>query len=144
STEASTWLVTNASYPIATGGLTGLAPFNGKLYAADNNGFMFQVTPVGANMGGATDGATGAFAFTATGMTLANSTNTTTCAGVWPCGATNQVMFTLHDRAGNAQRLGPFAIQVDGTTALAISTPTFPGQGQFVTLAPNFNWTGPS
>ncbi|MCX5786925.1 MAG: hypothetical protein NTX64_00220, partial [Elusimicrobia bacterium] len=144
STEASTWLVTNGSYPIATTALYGLAAFNGKLYAADNAGYMFQVTPVGATLNAATDGITTAQTFTASGMVLTNSTNTKTCGGSWPCGATNQVIFTLHDRAGAAQRLGPFAIQVDGTTALAISTPTFPAQGQYVTMVPNFNWTGPS
>ncbi|MCX5787220.1 MAG: hypothetical protein NTX64_01735 [Elusimicrobia bacterium] len=144
STEGSTWLATNGGYAIAVSTLYALAPFNGRLFAADAGGYAFQVTPVTATLSGS-DGSTTAQTLTASGMNLANSLNTQTCGGLWPCAATNQVMFTAFDRAGNAQRLGPYAVQVDATTTLAISTPSFPANGAYVTTGTvNFNWTGPS
>ncbi|MCX5787236.1 MAG: hypothetical protein NTX64_01825, partial [Elusimicrobia bacterium] len=153
STEGSTWLPTNGNYAIAASTIYALAPFNGKLYAADNLGYVYQITPVSATLpGGAADGTTALQTLTATGLNLVNSTNNYTggafnapCAGVWPCGATNQILFTAADLSGNTSRLGPYVIQVDATTSLAISTPSFPINGAFVSTEPNnFNWTGPS
>ncbi|MCX5787219.1 MAG: hypothetical protein NTX64_01730 [Elusimicrobia bacterium] len=144
STEGSAWLTTNGGYAIGVSTFWALAPFNGKLYAADNNGYAYQVTPLAATLGGS-DGTTAVQGMGVSGMNLANSSNTTTCGGVWPCGATDQVMFTAADVAGNVGRIGPFAIQVDGTTALAISAPVYPANGAYVSTGTvNFNWTGPS
>ncbi|MCX5787221.1 MAG: hypothetical protein NTX64_01740, partial [Elusimicrobia bacterium] len=144
STEGLTWLMTNGGYPVAANALYGLAPFNGRLFAADLLGYMYQLWPVTTTVTG-TDGTTGAQTLTASGLNLANSTNTLTCGGVWPCQATDQILFTSVNRAGAVARLGPYAIWVDATTTLAVSTPSFPVGGAYVsTGVTNFNWTGPS
>ena len=145
STQGATWLVTNSSYPIGVG-LWGLASFNGALFAADNvNGDVYRMPPVAASLGGG-DGTLAAQTLSATSLNLANSTNTYQCRGyVLPCSANNQVVFTTTDRAGNAKAIGPFAIQTDAATGVAISTQSFPANGAYVSTEPNrFNWIGPS
>ncbi|MFH1723823.1 MAG: FG-GAP-like repeat-containing protein [Elusimicrobiota bacterium] len=59
--------------------------------------------------------------------------------------ATNQLRFVAGDRRGNVGTFGPYAVIVDTVAAAAISTPTIPGSGVFVSAPrPNFAWTGPS
>lgn len=78
-------------------------------------------------------------------LDLVQSTNTAVCAGASPCGATNQVRFTIDDVAGNTKLAGPFSIIVDTTAGVAISTPVYPAGGVFVTTAqPTFLWNAPS
>ena len=76
----------------------------------------------------------------AIGLTLATSTNTTTCNGVSPCGATNQVMFYAMDVAGNVGEFGPYAILVDtmvpaGINVTAVSSNTITVTWNLVTGA---------
>ena len=58
STEGSTWLAINSSYPVTTGAspLFALAPFNGRLYAGDDNGRVYQIRPVTATLTRPADG----------------------------------------------------------------------------------------
>ncbi|HNW45164.1 MAG TPA: right-handed parallel beta-helix repeat-containing protein, partial [Elusimicrobiales bacterium] len=60
-----------------------------------------------------TDGSADAQTLTAAGLNLAQSTSAVTCGGVAPCGATNQVKFTVSDLAGNVRTAGPYAILAD-------------------------------
>ncbi|MCX5789570.1 MAG: hypothetical protein NTX64_13855, partial [Elusimicrobia bacterium] len=120
-----------------------MAPFNGKLYAGTYPGKLYQISPVTATLSGA-DGTTAAQSLTATGLNLAESTNTSTCGGVSPCGATNQIIFTASDLGGSASMFGPFAVRVDALTPIAISTPSYPANGAYVNVQPNFDWIGPS
>lgn len=55
------------------------------------------------------DGAQGQETLSAV-LDLKASTNTETCGGAAPCGATNQVVFTYTDTAGNAKVSGPYAV----------------------------------
>ena len=121
-----------------------LSEFNGKLYAGTGpNGKVFQVSPVAAALTGA-DGILSAQTLTARGLNLVQSTNTQTCNGASPCGATNQVKFTVTDMAGNVRAAGPYAILVDTVAPVAVSTPSFPANTSYVNMQPNFNWIGPS
>ena len=55
------------------------------------------------------------------------------------------MVFSVCDLAGNTAALGPFAILVDSTSAVAISTPASPLNGAYVAAAqPSFYWIGPS
>ncbi|MBI5244562.1 MAG: VCBS repeat-containing protein [Elusimicrobia bacterium] len=58
--------------------------------------------------------------------------------------ATNQIRFSVPDRAGNTRLSGPYAAIVDTTVAAAVSTPSYPANGAFLTQQPNFLWSGPS
>ena len=119
--DGTAWTAANAGAPVGSS-IAGLSAFNGKLYTADGkSGKVYQLTPVPAALTGA-DGTKSAQTLTATGLNLSLSTNSVTCGGISPCGATNQVIFTASDLAGNAARLGPFAVRVG--TAPSISTPT--------------------
>src|SRR5581483_4562824 len=61
------------------------------------------------------------------------------------CGATNQVIFTVADLAGNVLKKGPYAILVDSTTPIAISTPTTPANGVYVAQSqPTFTFATPA
>src|SRR5581483_5409570 len=104
--------------------------FNGRLYAGDNNGRVYQISPVTATVSGV-DGAITGQTLSGFGLNLVTSTTAFTCSGVWPCIATNQAIFTISDRAGNVTRFGPYAILVDTLTpsALAVSTPSLPANG---------------
>ncbi|MCX5788846.1 MAG: hypothetical protein NTX64_10130, partial [Elusimicrobia bacterium] len=147
--DTNTWVAANGGAPIGAS-ISGLASFNGMLYAADSvNGNVYQISPVAASMTGS-DGTTAPQALIAT-LNLAVSTNSTTCNGLhgYPCGATNQVIFTFSDMAGNATDAGPFAILVSSAAApapipLAISPPSYPANGAYVNVQPNFDWLGPS
>ena len=118
-----------------------IAAFNGRFYTGDNSGKIYQLTPNTASLTGS-DGTTSAQTLSATLSNLANSTNTSTCGGSFPCNATNQVIFTGADRAGNAAAPGPYAILVDIPVGMAISTPTYPSGN--INVQPNFDWKGPS
>ncbi|MCX5790507.1 MAG: fibronectin type III domain-containing protein, partial [Elusimicrobia bacterium] len=125
STQGSIPFPINSGYPVTTGasGSYGLTAFNGALYAADNSGRIYRISPVTATVSGA-DATTASSTLTGMGLNLAPSTSAATCSGSWPCGATNQVIFTASDRAGNTLTTGPFAILVD--TSVSPSTPTAP------------------
>ncbi|MCX5788044.1 MAG: hypothetical protein NTX64_05975, partial [Elusimicrobia bacterium] len=141
--DGGNWIQANNGAPLGTS-IAGLAAFNSALYAADSgNGKVYRVTPVASALAG-TDGTTAAQTLTATGLNLASSTNAFTCAGASPCGATNQVLFTFSDMAGNIRAAGPYAIQVDALTAIAIPAPTYPANGTHLDFQPNFDWIGPS
>ncbi|MCX5789571.1 MAG: DUF6242 domain-containing protein, partial [Elusimicrobia bacterium] len=122
---------------------TALTAYAGKLYAADaGSGAVYQITPVAETLTGA-DGTTAAQTLTATGLNLAASTNTLACAGVNPCGATNQVVFTFSDTAGNVTAAGPYAVLADPLVSIAVSEPSYPANGAYINLQPNFDWIGP-
>ncbi|TPW21743.1 MAG: hypothetical protein FD126_387, partial [Elusimicrobia bacterium] len=72
-------------------------------------------------------------------LTLAQSTSALTGSL-----GTNLVRFLTSDRRGNFTTAGPFTVVVDTVAAAAVSTPTFPAAGVFVSTRPNFFWAGPS
>jgi hypothetical protein len=86
-----------------------------------------------------TDGDTAARTFTVRDLTLTQSTNTASGAG-----ATNQLVFVTSDRGNNVTTAGPFAVVVDTSAEVAVSTPVYPANGTYVRGAPNFLWSGPS
>jgi len=94
--------------------IRGLAYFNGDLYAGeygwDNaDGRVVRLRPQAPAALTGSDGSTGEETLTAS-LALKASTNTETCSGAAPCGATNQVLFNFTDTAGNAVTAGPYAI----------------------------------
>jgi len=143
-TDGSNWQVdSNPAYYFAND--DSLSGFNdqlylGSTYAGSLYNSVAQLTPVAASLTGA-DGTTSAQTLSTT-LNLVSSTNTTTCGGASRCGATNQVIFTASDQAGNVVSAGPFAVLVDTTVGLALSTPTYPNGN--VNVQPNFDWQGPS
>ncbi|MCX5789569.1 MAG: right-handed parallel beta-helix repeat-containing protein, partial [Elusimicrobia bacterium] len=139
------WLAVNNGFPVTIGGspIFGMIPFNGRLFVDDENGRAYQISPVTATLSGA-DGTAAAQTLSASGLNLVTSINAFTCGGVSPCVATNQVVFTASDLGGNASTFGPFAVRVDAVTAIAISTPSYPANGAYVNVQPNFDWIGPS
>jgi hypothetical protein len=140
-TDGSNWSAVTS--PIPGAGIQALAGFQGKLHVGVFRSGVYQFTPIGASLGGS-DGTNISQTLSATSLNFVQSTNTTTCAGVSPCGATNQVIFTASDLAGNVKMAGPFAVLADTITPVAISTPSFPSVGAYVSTQPNFDWTGPS
>jgi hypothetical protein len=88
------------------------------------------------------EGTTSTNTLTAANFSFYQSTVPTTCNGVSPCTASNQIIFVFTDQAGNQTNVGPYAVLSDSTTPLAISTPTYPSG--YVNIQPNFAWTGPS
>ncbi len=145
SPDGSNWMriLSNAGIGV---GLSGLAGFNGQLYAGEgstSDPAAVIINPLNATLPGS-NGTTAAETLSATSLNLVQSTSNVTCGGVSPCGATDQVIFTVSDMAGNTKGYGPYAVLVDTTVATAISTPSYPVSGQYVGLNPNFNWTGPS
>ncbi|TPW21742.1 MAG: hypothetical protein FD126_386 [Elusimicrobia bacterium] len=74
----------------------------------------------------ATPGSTGAELFKAIDLPLASSTNTLTCGQVSPCGATNQLLLRMPDRAGSVRTMGPFAVIVDTTGPVPLATSLTP------------------
>lgn len=72
-------------------------------------------------------------------LSLRSSTSSATGSG-----ATNQVRFGIIDRGGNQLIAGPYSILVDTIAATMLSTPTYPANGAYVGVQPNFNWDGPS
>lgn len=115
--DGAAWTAANAGAPVVAGetGVRALAAFGGALYAGTApGGKAARLTPEPASLTGS-DGSLAQQTLSAVSLNLAQSTNTTTCAGVSPCGATNQVMFTISDRAGLVRTAGPYAIIVDST-----------------------------
>ncbi|MBI5597339.1 MAG: VCBS repeat-containing protein [Elusimicrobia bacterium] len=102
-----------------SGYLDATAAAYGRVYAGGAAG-TFEVTPLPAALTG-TDGTTAAQTLSAT-LPLAHSTNTTVCAGSWDCGATNMVVLTASDRAGNTRVSGPYAVRVDTTAPVVAMT----------------------
>jgi len=103
-----------------------LTGYDGSLFTAMGSG-----TPMGDILRSApaapatltgTDGTTAAQTLSAV-VSLSASTNTQTCAGAEPCGATNQVIFTAMDRAGNVRRAGPYAVLLSVTPSAAEVVP---------------------
>ncbi len=112
--DGETWNAANGGKAVITGAsyVFSLAGYNGKLYAGTYpNGKAAEMAPSTASLTGA-DGTTSAQTLSAS-LNLAQSTNTQTCNGATPCGATNQVIFTVSDMAGNVRRAGPYAILGD-------------------------------
>ena len=72
-------------------------------------------------------------------LTLAHSTSALTGSL-----GTNLLRFLTSDRRGNFTTAGPFSVVIDTVAAAAVSTPTFPAAGVFVSTRPNFFWAGPS
>ncbi len=65
-------------------------------------------------------GSTASQTLTALNLSLKQSTNTQTCTAA-PCGANNQVKFTLADRVGNSRTAGPYSVLVDTTLPAGIT-----------------------
>ena len=90
-----------------------LGAYNGRLYSGhgeDNyQGDVLEFSPLAVSSMTGQDGAAGQETISAI-LDLASSSNTETCGGAAPCGATNQVKFFVMDMAGNAQALGPYAV----------------------------------
>ncbi|MBI5244168.1 MAG: right-handed parallel beta-helix repeat-containing protein [Elusimicrobia bacterium] len=139
SADGNDWSATNSGAAVGSS-IRALAAYNGKFYAGDyGNGKVYQITPVTAALSGF-DGSTSAQTLTATGLNLVQSTNSLTCGGVSPCGATNQVKFTVSDLAGNVKVAGPYAILVSvppsSLTSLSASQGPYTGSIQLA-------WTWP-
>ncbi|MFA5138092.1 MAG: LamG-like jellyroll fold domain-containing protein [Elusimicrobiota bacterium] len=121
-------------YDGGTQKLHSLAPYNGRLYSGEGgggtNGAVRVFTPTVESSLSGSDGSIAAQTLLADGLELLFSTNTLTCGGIDPCGATNQVIFHSVDRAGNVRKAGPYALlvstQVPGVpgnlTALSVTT----------------------
>ncbi|MBI2384861.1 MAG: right-handed parallel beta-helix repeat-containing protein, partial [Elusimicrobia bacterium] len=122
-TRSSASWVTVAGLPTS---LRSLKSFNGRLYAGDAAADVYLLAPlVSSSTVTGADGSTALETLSAVLPTLANSTNTETCGGGYPCGATNQVAFTVMDAAGNARWAGPYAVIVATTPdAGAVSGPS--------------------
>jgi len=108
--DGSTWTLTyngNEEY------INSLAAYNGKLYAGQGsglgNGDVLAFSPAAVSYVTGADGSTGLETLSAA-LNLAASTNTQTCGGSAPCGATNQVRFFGTDLAGNVKTAGPYAV----------------------------------
>jgi YVTN family beta-propeller protein len=72
--------------------------------------------------GAALDGPEGSASpqtLTGFGLQLAWTGDTSLCGGESPCAATNQVRFTVKDKAGNTRQAGPFAVRVEEPEAPA-------------------------
>ncbi|MFH1269084.1 MAG: fibronectin type III domain-containing protein, partial [Planctomycetota bacterium] len=127
--DGTNWAATNANSAVISGAIRvdSLAAYNGKLYAGTYpGGKVAELTPVAASLAGS-DGTTAALTLQTTGLNLVQSTNTETCGGVYPCGATNQVKFTVTDMAGNVRTAGPYAVLVDTCTGPLSFAFTDPG-----------------
>ncbi|MBI5595921.1 MAG: VCBS repeat-containing protein [Elusimicrobia bacterium] len=85
------------------------------------------------------DGATGAETIIVKDLVLTHSTTTATGAA-----GTNLLRVLAADRKGNFTLAGPFTVIVDTVAAAAVSTPTLPSPGVFVSTRPSFAWDGPS
>jgi hypothetical protein len=145
SSDGNSWTPANSGSAVGSD-IEALAAFNGRLYAGDaDSGVIYQYSPVSAALSGS-DGNTSAQTLTASSLNLVLSTSAATCGGASPCGATDQIKFTVTDLAGNAATYGPFAILVDSMAAIAVSTPSAPANMAFVNAveASTFSWTGPS
>src|SRR6185295_12366785 len=95
--DGAAWTPTNGNNPIISGEnvVPSLAAFNGKLYAGTNPGVKVgEFTAVPATLTG-TDGSPLPQTLGAPALTLAFSTNSQTCGGLMPCGATNQIRFAV-------------------------------------------------
>jgi len=101
------------SYDGNEAGVRSMAVYNGALYAGqytwEAGGDVVRFSPLAVSTMTGTDGTTGQEVISAA-LNLAASTNTETCSGTAPCGATNQVMFSVTDRAGNVTSTGPYAV----------------------------------
>ena len=102
-------------------GIYSLAVYDGNLYAgqggnAAGDGDIFQFEPLAVSTMTGSDGTNSVQTFSAL-IDFAASTNTETCGGAYPCGATNQMIFKITDRAGNVKTFGPYAIIAAYTTA---------------------------
>ena len=113
-----------------------LAVYDGSLYAGQGNGAsdgdVLKFTPLVFTMTGS-DGTNIPQIFSAGGFDLGVSSTSQTCGGNYGCGeTTNQVLFSITDRAGNVKMAGPYAIIVtdyfswgfkiyDGTSIIEIS-----------------------
>ncbi len=110
--------------------------FNGNLFAPVGSS-LYKYTPIPASLTG-TDGTTSAQTLEATGLSLASSTSAVTCGGGnggIPCNATNQVIFTVSDMAGNSRFYGPYAVLVDTTPPVVSISPATPGVGTILVTA---------
>ncbi|MCK5582564.1 MAG: hypothetical protein KAI33_02180, partial [Elusimicrobiales bacterium] len=91
-----------------------IAAFNGKLYAGQGYSFgdgdVFEFTPVAVSSMTGIDGTTSEQTLYALAEDFAASTNSETCGGSYSCGATNQMVFSITDRAGNVNMSGPYAV----------------------------------
>ncbi|MBI3297578.1 MAG: VCBS repeat-containing protein [Elusimicrobia bacterium] len=85
------------------------------------------------------DGSAGPEVLTVRDLAPAHSTT----AAVGSLG-TNLLRFLSADRRGNFTLAGPFTLLVDTVAAAAVSTPTLPAPGVFVSTRPDFAWGGPS
>lgn len=137
----------NAWVPVlpATGGgnnVEALAGFGKDLYVGTvNAGKALRLVPLASSLSGAA-GSTNVETLTATGLSFAPSANSgQVCAGLSPCSATNQVIFTALDRAGNALAAGPYAVIIDTTASRAQPIPILPSGLGGAALRPEFAWT---
>ncbi|MBI2362851.1 MAG: VCBS repeat-containing protein, partial [Elusimicrobia bacterium] len=85
------------------------------------------------------DGAVGAETVIVKDLVLTHSTTTAVGAA-----GTNLLRVLASDRKGNFVLAGPFTVIVDTVAAAAVSTPTLPSPGVFVSTRPSFAWDGPS
>ena len=112
--DGTTWSAANGGGSVIAGAtyVQSLAAYNGKLYAGTiPTGNVAVMSPFNATLTGA-DGTNMTETLSAS-LDFARSTNTATCNGIAPCGATNQVLFTASDMAGNVHTVGPYAVLVD-------------------------------
>ena len=133
----------------AEGGVKSFAVYGGNLYAGQTgipgSGYVLQFSPAAVSVLTGLEGSTGQETLSAV-LQLAASTNTETCGGAAPCGATNQVVFSVTDQAGNVATAGPYAVRAAPplsaddvvparSTGVWYNTSTFTFTSGFVTAA---------
>ncbi|MFA5140149.1 MAG: LamG-like jellyroll fold domain-containing protein [Elusimicrobiota bacterium] len=110
---------------------------------AGNSWAVVTVTaPVGnypfVTLGGV-EGSVSSETVTVQRLTLAHSTTSATGGK-----GTNQLRLLVTDRGGNFTLSGPYAVVIDTVASAAVSTPSAPSGGVYVSTQPNFVWAGPS
>lgn len=125
SADGSVWI------PVSGGSGPGQGTsFNGHIFSPVGSS-LYRYDPIPASLTGS-DGSTSAQTLAATSLNLASSTSAVTCGGGnggIPCNATNQVIFTVADMAGNSRFYGPYAVLVDTTPPQVSISPATPGVG---------------
>jgi hypothetical protein len=124
---ANTWVLVR-SLPGAADRIRDFQHFDNRLYtAADispSSGVVFVSTPLAFTLSGP-NGSTIPETFEVTNLDFANSGNNVVCGGLQSvCAASNQVRFSVGDRAGRVHASGAYAILVD--TLLSPPTISFP------------------
>ncbi len=140
--DGTSWAATNNGNPVTAGWYGGaVAVYNGRLYMGNNAGSNVSIMNQLATTLTGADGTTAEQTLSASGLNLVQSTNSVVCNGSYPCGATNQVVFSASDMAGNVRTYGPYSVLVD-TTPPPVPTLSAPADGAvFAISSIPVSWT---